>query len=45
MGRWSDFKASSVCRMRLADIVVSAVVMSAEVGCSFGLNGSRVNVF
>ena len=45
MGRWSEFKALSVWQVRLADIMVSAVVMSGEMGCWFGLNGSRVGVF
>ena len=33
MGRWSEFKALSVCQVRLAGIVVSAVMSSGEVGC------------
>ena len=33
MGRWSEFKALNVCQVRLADIVVSTVVTSGEVGC------------
>ena len=42
MGRKSKFRALSVSQVRLADIVVSAVVMSEEVGCWFRLNGSWV---